>query len=102
MIINSITAADIVVNKSSLGIKTARISTGAIPAVTVVDVTVTWSTAFPNTNYTVSVAVVEPGAGDTIRVLKIVSVLAGSVTFRVNNPTTAPITGTLHVVAIAD
>lgn len=84
-------------------LKTVRITTGSIAASSQAEISVTWPSAFPNTNYTV-IAMVEEGtaATDNLKVLKIVSRTATGCVVRVQNVVAAAVTGTLHLVAIPD
>lgn len=83
--------------------KTQRVTTGSIAGTSSAEVTVTWTQAFADTNYTVAVDVVEGTATtDTIRILKIVSFSASQVVIRVHNDNGTARTGTLHLTAIHD
>lgn len=81
----------------------ARVATGNVPAAGTVDVVVNFPQAFPDLAYTVEAAVEEATAGDTLRIRKIVSKTAGSVTVRVaNQDALVARSGTLHVLAYHD
>lgn len=84
------------------GLESQRVTTGSVAATSAADVTVTWDTAFADTNYTVTASVVETTAGTTLRVLKVLAQAAGSVTVRVYNDSAGAVTGTVHAIAIAD
>lgn len=85
-------------------VRTKRVSTGAVAGGATVELTVTWTEAFPNADYTVSAAVSEPTAGtSTLTVRRLVSQTASQVVVRVENADTLnPRTGTLHLIAVAD
>lgn len=84
--------------------KGQRVTTGAIAGGATADVTLTWTTAFADANYTVTAEVVEGTAAmNTLTVRKIVSVTAAAVVVRVENQDGLNArTGTLHVIAIHD
>ena len=84
--------------------KHGRVSTGSVGAAASAAVTLTWTTAFADTNYTVNCSVQEAAAStSTLRVHHIESVAAGSVVVRVVNDDGAnPKTGTLHCTAVHD
>jgi hypothetical protein len=66
-------------------------------------VTVTWPTAFADTNYTVTCSVVDPTAStSSAAVVHIESISASSVTVRINNTSTSAYTGTVHIIAVHD
>ncbi|MCI0402194.1 MAG: hypothetical protein L0212_01560 [Acidobacteria bacterium] len=86
------------------GFKHRRVTTGSIAAGSHGSVTVNWTTAFVDANYTVNCSVVEATAGtNTLRIHHLESVAAGSVVVRVvNDDGTTAKTGTLHCTAIHD
>ena len=92
------------VGPNDRGFKHGRVSTGSVGAGAAAAVTLTWTTAFADTNYTVNCSVQEAAAStSTLRVHHIESVAAGSVVVRVVNDDGAnPKTGTLHCTAVHD
>lgn len=84
--------------------KAQRVTTGSIGGAGSAAVTITWTTAFSNANYTVSAAVVQADATvTTLRVHHVESVTATAVVVRiVNDDTLNAKTGTLHVMATQD
>lgn len=81
----------------------ARVSTGSVAGGASVNVVVPFAAPFADTNYAVSAAVEEGTAGDSLRVRKVLSRAAGSVTVLVaNSDTLNARTGTVHVLAIHD
>lgn len=86
------------------GVKHARTTTGSVGIGSTVLVTVTWTTAFADANYTVQASVVDSTTTSlSLSVVHVESVSASAVTVRVlNNSATTAITGTLHVLAVHD
>ena len=86
------------------GFKHARITTGSISLSSSAAVTVTWTTAFFDANYTVQCSVVEADADTaTLQVDHVESIAAGAVVVRVENEDSGGAkTGTLHCVGIHD
>lgn len=83
--------------------RSARATTGSVAGGGTVDVTVTFATAFADTAYTVQASVEQADAGDTLRVMKVVSRAAGSCVVRVvNTNATTAFTGTVHATAFHD
>ncbi|MFQ5694817.1 MAG: hypothetical protein ACE5HB_02410 [Terriglobia bacterium] len=92
------------VNNDGAALKHARVSTGAVAAGASAPVTLTWTTAFADANYTVNCSVVEATAStSTLRLHHIESVTATAVVLRVINddPANAK-TATLHCIALHD
>lgn len=84
-------------------IRTKRVSTGSIAASGEVVVTVTWPTAFADTNYTATVSVLETQDFQTVRYLKTQGVGLASIDVRVRNDDALNArTGTIHAIAISD
>ena len=84
-------------------VRTARVSTGSIAGAAQVSVTFNWPTPFADSNYTVSVSVVEAQVSNTLEVLKVVGLTPSAVEVRViNNDAVTARTGTLHAIAIHD
>lgn len=86
-------------------IKHARTSTGSIAGGATVTVTCTWvGGAFANTNYTATAVVEESSiSNNTLEVLKILNLAAGSIQAVVrNNDAINAKTGTVHAIGIAD
>lgn len=82
--------------------RTARVTTGAIAGGGSANVTVNFA-AFSDTNFTVSAEVEELTAGDSLRIRKVLSRTASSVTVLVANQDTLNArTGTVHILAIHD
>lgn len=86
------------------GFKHGRVTTGSIGASASAAVTLSWTTAFADANYTATCSVVEATAGTaTLRLHHIESVAATGVTVRVvNDDTGVAHTGTLECLAIHD
>lgn len=85
------------------GIKHARVTTGSVGAGSTVLVTVTWTTAFADANYTVQASVLDSTTSSlALSVVHIESITASAVTVRVLNNAVGAITGTLHLTAIHD
>jgi len=92
------------VGPNDRGFKHGRVTTGSIGAGLSAAVTLTWTTAFADANYTATCSLVEATAStSTLRLHHIESVAAGSVILRVvNDDGAAAHTGTLHCTAIHD
>lgn len=86
------------------GFKHSRVTTGSINASSSAAVTVTWTTAFADANYTVHASVVEADTDTaTLQVDHIESVSASAVVVRVENEDAGGAkTGTLNVIAVHD
>jgi hypothetical protein len=85
------------------GVKHSRVTTGSVSAASTALVTVTWSTAFPDANYTVEASVVDSTTTSlSLSVVHVESITASAVTVRVINNAAGSLTGTLHVVAVHD
>lgn len=83
--------------------RSLRVTTGSVAGGGSVDVTVTWPTPFADSNYTAVASIEEGTAGDSLRVRKVVSRAAGSVTVLVaNSDALNARTGIVHVIAIHD
>jgi hypothetical protein len=90
-------------NNNGSGVKHARVTTGSIGAGSTALVTVTWSSAFADANYSVAASVVESTTSSlSLSIVHIESVTASAVTVRVLNNAVGSLTGTLHVVACHD
>lgn len=90
---------------SNLNHKAQRVATGAVAAVTAVDVTVTWTLPFADTAYTVTVSIEETagGVGNSLQVRRIKSKTASAVVVQVfNNEAVTARSGTLHAIAVHD
>jgi hypothetical protein len=84
-------------------VKHKRVTTGSIAATTRADVTLTWTTAFADANYTATASVEDTSAsGLGLIAERIRSKVAGSVVVQVFNQSAGPLTGTLDVVALHD
>lgn len=91
------------VNNNGSGFKHARVTTGSVAAGSTALVTVTWSTAFADANYTVQASVLDSTTTSlSLSVVHIESVVAGSITVRVLNNSVGSLTGTIHCVAVHD
>jgi hypothetical protein len=88
--------------RANLGFQHKRVSAGSIAAATAVDVTVTWDSAFADTNYTISVNAHLGAAQAWLIRTQIRTINAGSVVVRVYNEDTSARTPTLHAIAIHD
>lgn len=85
------------------GFKHARVSTGSIAASSSAAVTVTWTTAFADANYTVAAAVEDSTASSlSLSDIHIESKTASATVIRVINNSLDSLTGTLHVIAVHD
>lgn len=88
---------------SAGGIKHQRVTTGSINATSSAVVTLTWSAAFADANYTVNVSVVDTTAAAlSLQVVHIESQSASAITVRVENTSAGALTGTLHAIAMHD
>lgn len=83
-------------------IRTARQTTGAVAGTGSADVTVTFSSPFDDTNYTVTASIVENDGGESLRVRRIRTVAAGQVVVNVVNGAITSRTGIVHVIAVHD
>lgn len=81
-------------------IESKRVSTGTIAGAGSATVTVTWDTAFPNTNYTVSADVDD--TDNNLHARNVRNLLAESVQVRVLNTGLTPSSGTVHAIGILD
>ncbi len=85
------------------GFKHARVTTGSVSAGSTALVTITWSTAFADANYTVTADVLEATTSSlSMSVVHIESVSASAVTVRVINNAVGALTGTVQCIAIHD
>jgi hypothetical protein len=83
--------------------KGQRVTTGSITNGTSSVVTLTWTAAYADANYTATCTVQDSTAATaSLSVVHIESVAAGSVGVRVQNTAASPVTGTLHCIAIHD
>lgn len=83
-------------------IEHGRVTTGSVASLGEADVSLTWPTAFPDTNYTVAASVELDLAGEALRVRRIrTRTTTGCTVNIINNAATAQ-TGTLHAIAIHD
>lgn len=92
----------LVAPSSGPGLRAARASTGSVAGTGQADVTVTFDSAFADTNFTVTASVVEDEASESLRVRRIRSVTAGQVVVNVVNNAIVPRSGTVHVIAVHD
>jgi hypothetical protein len=85
------------------GFKHGRITTGSIGAGATALVTLTWGTAFADTNYTVSAEVEDATTSSlSLSVVHVESKAAGSVSVRVLNNSVGSLTGVLNCIAVHD
>jgi hypothetical protein len=85
------------------GFKHTRVTTGSIAGGSTALVTVTWTTAFADANYTVTADVIDSTTSSlSLSVVHIESVTASAVTVRVLNNAIGALTGTLNVIACHD
>ncbi len=85
------------------GMKHGRVSTGSIAGVSDAAVTLTWTTPFADTNYTVTCSVQEADADTlTLRFDHIEAVNTGSVVVWIVNTDASAKTGTVHCIAMHD
>lgn len=91
------------INNNASGLKHARVSTGAIGAISSALVTCTWPSTFANANYTVVASVEDSTAALlSLRVVHLESKTASAVVVRVENTSGGSLTGTLHLIAMHD
>lgn len=92
------------VDPNAGGLKHGRVTTGSIAASSNAAVTLTWTTAFADTNYTVNCSVIEADTDDqTLSIDHIQSISTGSVVVRlINDDAGSAKTGTLHCIAMHD
>lgn len=91
------------VNADSGGIKHARKTTGSIGGTSSALVTVTWTTAFADANYTAVATVLDATASTSaLSVVHIETQSAAAVAVRVANTSGGNLTGTLNVIAVHD
>jgi hypothetical protein len=91
------------VSNDGSGFKHSRVTTGSVAAGSTVLVTVTWSTAFADANYTVMASVLDSTTTSlSLSVVHVESITASAVTVRVLNNALGALTGTLHVIAVHD
>ena len=85
------------------GFKHKRVSTGSVSGTSSALVTVTWTTAFADANYTVVASVLDSTASTSaLSVTHIEAQVAASVKIRVANTSGGALTGTLEVIAVHD
>jgi hypothetical protein len=84
----------------SAGLKHKRVTTGSIAAGSTTSVTVSWTTAFADANYTPQAILVS--SSNALFVLNIVSYTASQVVIAVQNSSGGALTGTLQVLGIHD
>lgn len=85
------------------GHKHSRVTTGSVAGLGSALVTVTWTTAFADTSYTVVASVLNSTAATAaLKVTHVESITASAITVRVENTSVVALTGTLHVIAIHD
>jgi len=85
------------------GFKHTRVTTGSIAGGSTGLVTVTWTTAFADANYTVTANVVDSTTSSlSLSVVHIESISASTVTVRVLNNAIGALTGTLQCIAVHD
>lgn len=81
-------------------VRGATATTGSVAGTSEADVTVTWDTAFLDTNYTVVAVVVLDEGGESLRVRRIRTLsTTGCVVNVINNAITSK-TGTVHAIAV--
>lgn len=91
------------VNNDGGGFKHKRVTTGSVNAASTALVTVTWGTAFADTNYTATASVFETTTSSlSISVVHIESVTAAAITVRVINNAAGALTGEVHAFAVHD
>lgn len=85
------------------GLKHKRVSTGSINGAATALVTITWTTAFPDANYTVQSSVVDStNSSLSLSIVHIETITASAVTVRVINNAVGALTGIVHAIAIHD
>lgn len=85
------------------GFKHGRVTTGSISAGSTALVTLTWTTAFADANYTVSAEVEDSTTSSlSLSVVHVESKTASAVAVRVLNNSVGSLTGTLNVIAVHD
>lgn len=91
------------IQQNGWGFKHARVTTGSIGAASTALVTVTWTTAFSDANYTVSANVEDTTTSSlSLSVVHVETKSASAVTVRVLNNAAGALTGTLHVIGVHD
>ncbi|MBW3663582.1 MAG: hypothetical protein KY469_10825 [Actinobacteria bacterium] len=85
-----------------MDVRAVRVATGSIGATGEADITVTFPTAFPDTNYTATAIVEIDDPGESLRVRRMRVKTADSCVVNVVNNAITSRTGTLHVIAIHD
>lgn len=85
------------------GFKHARVTTGSVSAGSTALVTVTWTTAFADANYTCNASVLDSTTSSlSLSVVHLETISASAVTVRVLNNAVGSLTGTLHLSCIHD
>lgn len=85
------------------GLRQGRITTGSIGAGASALVTLTWATAYKDTNYTVIASVLNAtAAAASLRVVHIETISTTQVAVRVENTSAGALTGTLHLIGFHD
>lgn len=101
---NNIVTVRTGVNSDGGGLKHARVTTGSVGIGSTALVTVTWTTAFADANYTTAASVLDSTTTSlSLSIVHEESKSASAVTYRIlNNSATTALTGTLNVIAIHD
>lgn len=85
------------------GMKHQRVTTGSIAGGANALVTLTWTSAFADANYTAVAEVLDATAAvASLQVIHIEAIAAASVKVRINNTAAGALTGTLQVIAMHD
>ena len=97
-------SGNVIIGTNQVGpIAAQRVTTGSLSGTTFTNVTLTWTTAFADTNYTATCSVLSSvSAAQGLEVDHIQSIAAGSIVVVVNNPTGGSLTGTLECTAVHD
>ena len=95
---------NVMVSPNEVGpVQAQRVTTGSLTTATYNNITITWTTAFADANYTASCSVLSSvSAAQGLEVDHIQSIGAASIVVTVNNPTGGSLTGTLECLAVHD
>lgn len=84
-------------------LKSKRVSTGSIATAATALITITWDTAFADTNYTATVDVIDATTTSlSLSTVHIETQTASAITVRIINNALGSLTGTIHAIGIHD
>jgi len=96
-------ASRVLSETSTQSVRQGRASTGTILTLTRVNITITWATAFADTNYTVACTIEDTSVlGLGLLTERITAKTAASITVQIFNQSVGSLTGMLHAIAIHD